>query len=74
MAEHALVEPLSGEFVVREEGERYFAQFFGNEEVEDTGSGEGATPADALDAALRDYLHSVGPVRSGRQIKREEQR
>lgn len=75
MAEHDLREPVSGEFVVRvgASGEgAYVAQFFGNEEVEDTGSGEGATVAEALEAALRDYLNEIGPVRAGRQVAREE--
>lgn len=58
---------LSGEFRLRPEGDHFVAELMGNEEADDIGNGEGATPAEALEAAARDYLHAIGPARAGRE-------
>lgn len=60
---------LSGEFRVRPEGDGFVADVMGNDEADDIGTGDGDTPAAALDAAVRDYLHAIGPARAGRQTR-----
>lgn len=61
-------EVLSGEFTIyRQPDDTYMAQIIGNDEPADIGEGHGPTPADALEEAARDYMHEIGPARSGRQ-------